>query len=155
MMLLSETVKSYLDAQGVDYKIHMTDGPTITAQDAAIQLQVPLSTIIKSIVFTDQDGLPVLAIVTGDRRVDRRKLSAVIGGKVRIATAEVTRMLTGFEVGTMPPLGHGKRITTVIDQAVMSFGKVYGGSGAPKALIEIDPRDIARLTDAKVTDICE
>jgi prolyl-tRNA editing enzyme YbaK/EbsC (Cys-tRNA(Pro) deacylase) len=37
----------------------------------------------------------------------------------------------------------------------MSFNRVYGGSGSAEALMEIDPHDIARLSDAKVADICE
>jgi len=154
-MIMSESVKNYLDKAGVYYEIHVADGPTMTAHDAAVRLQVPLETIIKSIVFTTQDGSPMIAIVTGDKRVDRGKLSAIAGAKVRIATAEAAKTFTGFEVGSMPPLGHRKRIVTVIDRKVMSFGKVYGGAGTPDALIEIDSRDIARLTDAIVADICE
>jgi len=156
MMLMSEEVKSYLDGAGVPYKIHIANGPTMTAQEAATRLQVPLPTIIKSIVFTDQDGSPVLAILTGDKRVDKKKLSSVVGAsKVKIATAEDAKALTGFEVGSMPPLGHRKRIPIVIDHKVMSFSKVYGGAGTSDALIEIDPHDIVRLAEAKVADISE
>jgi Cys-tRNA(Pro) deacylase len=155
-MLMSEAVKNYLDKAGVGYKIHTANGPTMTAQDAATRLNVPLETIIKSIVLTAQDGSPLIAIVTGDKRVDRRKLSDIAGtSKVRIASAEDTKTATGFEVGSMPPLGHRSPITTVIDRKVMGFSKVYGGAGTSDALIEINPRDIARLTDAKVADICE
>jgi prolyl-tRNA editing enzyme YbaK/EbsC (Cys-tRNA(Pro) deacylase) len=75
--------------------------------------------------------------------------------KVRIATPEATKELAGFEVGVMPPVAHKSRIMTVIDQKVMSFSKVYGGSGTAEALMEIDPRDIARLTDAKIVEISE
>jgi len=152
---MSEAVKDYLDKAGVEYGIHIADGPTMTAHAAATRLRVPLETIIKSIVFTTQDDSPMIAIVTGDKRVDTGKLSAIAGAKVRIATAEAAKTFTGFDVGSMPPLGHRNRIAAVIDRKVMSFGKVYGGAGTPDALIEIDPRDIARLTDAKVADICE
>jgi prolyl-tRNA editing enzyme YbaK/EbsC (Cys-tRNA(Pro) deacylase) len=55
----------------------------------------------------------------------------------------------------MPPVAHKNRIVTVIDQKAMSFNKVYGGSGKAEALMEIDPHDIAKLTDAKVADISE
>jgi prolyl-tRNA editing enzyme YbaK/EbsC (Cys-tRNA(Pro) deacylase) len=74
---------------------------------------------------------------------------------VRIASPEVTKALTGFEVGVMPPLGHRNKITTIIDQKVMNLSKVYGGSGTAETLMEIDPHDIARSADAKVADICE
>jgi Cys-tRNA(Pro) deacylase len=153
---MNEGVRSFLDRAGVGYRIRAVDGPTVTAQDAAARLRVPLETIIKSIVFTDEKGSPVLAILTGDRRVDRKKLSSVIGvPKVRITSPEVTKALTGFEVGVMPPLGHRNKITTIIDQKVMNLSKVYGGSGTAETLMEIDPHDIARSADAKVTDICE
>lgn len=156
MMVMSEAVRSFLDRAGVEYRIHVADSPTRTAQEAADRLKVPLSVIIKSIVFTDRKDSPVLAIVTGDRRVDRGKLSAALGmSKVRIANPESTLRLTGFEVGTMPPIGHKNRITTVIDRAAMGFSRVYGGGGTAHTLVEIDPKDLARLTSAVVADISE
>jgi Cys-tRNA(Pro) deacylase len=149
-------IENYLNRAHVNYSVHAVDGSTTTCQEAATQLQVSLQTIIKTIVFTDEKNAPILAILTGDKRVDRRKLSAAIGVlKVRIASPEATKDLTGFEVGVMPPVGHKDKITTVIDRNVMILKKVYGGSGMPKVLIEIDPRDIARLTDARSADICE
>lgn len=156
MIVMAEVVKRYLDGHGVNYRLHVVNGPTMTAQDAATQLHVPLETIIKSILFTDEKQTPILAILTGDKRADRKKLASVVGAsKVRIGTPEATKEFAGFEVGVMPPVAHKNRIMTVIDQKVMSFNRVYGGSGTTEALMEIDPRDIARLTDAKVADICE
>lgn len=155
-MAMAEVIKRYLDGHGVNYRLHVVNGPTMTAQDAATQLHVPLETIIKSILFTDEKQTPILAILTGDKRADRKKLASVVGvSNVRIATPEVTKALAGFEVGVMPPVAHKNKIVTVIDQKAMSINKVYGGSGAAQDLMEIDPRDIARLTDAKVADISE
>ncbi len=156
MIAMAEVIIRYLEGHGVKYTLHVANGPTMTAQDAAAQLHVPLETIIKTILFTDEKQAPILAILTGDKRADRKKLATVVGSsKVRVGTPEVTRELTGFEVGVMPPVAHKTRITTVIDQKVMSFNNVYGGSGTAEALLEIDPRDIARLTDAKVASISE
>jgi len=155
-MTMAEAIKRYLDGHGVAYKLHAANGPTMTAQDAATRLHVPLETIIKSILFTDEKQTPILAILTGDKRADRKKLASVVGAsKVRIATPEATKEMAGFEVGVMPPVAHKNRIMTVIDQKAMSFNRVYGGSGTAEALMEIDPRDIARLTGAKVADISE
>ena len=153
---MAEVIKRYLDGHGVNYRLHVVGGPTMTAHDAAAQLHVSLETIIKSILFTDEKQTPILAILTGDKKAHRKKLASVVGtSKVRIGTPEVTRELTGFEVGVMPPVAHKNRIVTVIDQKAMSFNKVYGGLGTAEALMEIDPRDIARLTDAKIADISE
>ncbi len=154
--ILTEGVEDYLRTCGVDFKIHSVEGSTRTCQDAALQLHVPLQTIIKTIVFTDEKNSPVIAILTGDKRVDKRKLSAIVGAsKIRIADPEATRNFTGFEVGVMPPIGHKRKILTVVDNNVMGQGSVYGGDGASNFLVEIAPHDIVRLTDAKIADICE
>jgi Cys-tRNA(Pro) deacylase len=153
---MNVSIEDYLNSVGVHYKAHNVDGPTVTAQDAAMRLHVPLESIIKTIVFADQEGSPILAILTGDKRVDKRKLSSTVSAlKVKIASLETTKNLTGFEVGVMPPVGHKNRMTTVIDRNVMDMDRVYGGIGVPNILIEIDPRDIARLTNAKIANICE
>jgi Cys-tRNA(Pro) deacylase len=156
MIAMAEAVKRYLNGHGVAYRLHVVNGPTMTAEDAATQLHVPLETIIKSILFTDEKQTPVLAILTGDKRADRKKLASVVGSsKVRVATPEATKEFTGFEVGVLPPVAHKNRIITVIDRKVMSFNKVFGGSGIKEALMEIDPHDIARVTDAELADISE
>jgi len=156
MIVMAEVVKRYLDGHGVNYRLHVVNGSTMTSQDAATQLHVPLETIVKSILFTDEKHAPVLAILTGDRKADRNKLASVVGvSKVRMASPGDTKTFAGFEVGVMPPVAHRNRIVTVIDQKAMSFNKVYGGSGKAEALMEIDPHDIAKLTDAKVADISE
>jgi Cys-tRNA(Pro) deacylase len=153
---LTQGIEDYLRNAAIDFKVHVVNGSTTTCQDAATQLQVPLKMIIKTIVFTDEKNSPIIAILTGDKRADKRKLSATVGAlKVRIATPEATKEFTGFEVGVMPPVGHKVRTRTVIDQNVMTQSKVYGGYGIPKVLIEIGPRDIAKLADAKISDISE
>ena len=153
---MNQTAEQYLKETGVNFKAHVVDVLTDTAQDAANILHVPLQTIIKTIVFTDDKNSAVLAILTGEKRVDKRKLSKVLGvSKVKIASPEAVKSLTGFEVGVMPPVGHKDKIRTVIDQNVMSLSKVYGGDGIPRVLIEIDPRDIVKLTEAEIADICE
>ncbi len=153
---MTQGIEDYLRNAAIDFKAHVVNGSTTTCQDAASQLHVPLQMIIKTIVFTNDKNSPIIAILTGDKRVDKRKLSATVGTtKVKIATPEATKEFTGFEVGTMPPVGHKARITTVIDHNVMRQNKVYGGYGIPKVLIEIDPHDIAQLTDAEISDISE
>ena len=153
---MAEALKRYLDGHNVNYQLRIVDGPTMTAPDAATRLRVPLETIIKSILFIDEKQDPVLAILTGDGRVDTKRLSSVAGvPKIKIATPEITKMLAGYEVGVMPPLGHKKRLMTVVDRKVMNFSRVYGGSGTMEALVEIDPQEIVRLTSAKVAEISE
>jgi Cys-tRNA(Pro) deacylase len=152
--MLREDLESYLRAKGVEARILTFDSHTMTVEDAEKQLGVDKERIIKSLLFIDENGEPILGIVTGDRRIDIKKLRKACGSRrLRLAPPQVVKDLTGYEVGAMPPIGHKILIKTFIDPKVMRFERVYGGGGAVNAMLEIDPRDIKRINEAVVVDI--
>jgi Cys-tRNA(Pro) deacylase len=145
-------LKEYLEKNGVEAKFYEFHEHTITVESAARQLNITADKIVKSIVFIDQDGKPLLAIVSGDKRVDEKKLAQASNSQqVRIARAREVEKFTGYKIGELPPVGHGLR--TFIDLNVMKLDKVIGGGGSTHSLIEISPNDIVKLTNAKVCDI--
>jgi Cys-tRNA(Pro) deacylase len=151
-----EKLEAYLQKEGVNARILMFKKHTMTVEDAEKQLGVSRERIVKSMLFVDEKGVPMVGIVTGDRKVSAEKLMKVYGARrVKIARPSAVKSLTGYEVGALPPVGHKKTIRTFIDPKVMTFDKVYGGGGAINALLEIDPQDIKRLTNAEVVDISE
>jgi len=130
------------------------EGHTITVEDAEKQLGISRERIIKSLLFIDENGSPILGITTGDRKISDKKLRKACGArKLKLADPQAVKVLTGYEVGALPPIGHKKPIRTFIDPKVMSFNRVYGGGGAINALLEIDPKDIQRISQAEIVDI--
>ena len=151
-----EKLETYLREEGVDAEVLTFEKHTMTVEDAERQLGIGRERIIKSMLFVDERGVPVLGIVTGDRKVSENKLVEVSGAqRVKIARPSAVKSLTGYEVGALPPVGYKRAVRTFIDPKVMTFDKVYGGGGAINALLEIDPRDVKRLTKAEVADISE
>ena len=149
-----EALRDYLREKGVIARILTFANPTMTVEDAERELGVSRERIIKSMLFTDEKGGPVLGIVTGDKRVDAKKLRVRCGAhEISFTRPRAVKRVTGYEVGALPPVGHKKHIRTFIDSKVMSFDKVYGGGGAVNALLEIDPTDIKTLTNAAVASI--
>ena len=149
-----EDLRRYLQAMGVDARILTFKGHTRTVEEAEKRLGVGRERVIKSLLFLDESGRPVIGIVTGDRKVDGRKLARACGArKVKIAPPNVVEEFTGYRVGAMPPIGHKTPIRVFIDPEVMRFDRVYGGGGAENALLEIRPEDIRRLTNAEVVEI--
>jgi len=150
-----ERLESYLKEKGViSARILTFERPTITVEDAEKQLGISREKIIKSMIFIDENGVPVIGIVTGDKMVDVEKLTKACGAeKIKIGRPSAVKNLTGYEVGAMPPVGFKKPIRTFIDPKVLSFDKVYGGGGAINALLEIDPQDVKILIGGKVVDI--
>jgi len=152
----SEKLEAYLRKEGVNARILTFKKHTMTVEDAEKQLGISRERIIKSMLFVDEKGIPMVGIVTGDKKVSEEKLMKVYGAqRVKIARPSAVKSLTGHEVGALPPVGYKKPVRTFIDPKVMTFDKVYGGGGAINALLEIDPQDIKRLTNAEVVDISE
>jgi Cys-tRNA(Pro) deacylase len=154
--MFSEELKEYLKRVGVDVRFFEFEGHTMTVDAAVKRLGVSREKIVKSIIFVDDAGLPLLAIVTGNKRVSEEKLASAAGvGRVRRANPVEVRNFTGYDVGAVPPVGHKTRMRTFIDEGVMKCGKVIGGGGQINMLLEISPAEIRRLTNGEVKDISE
>jgi Cys-tRNA(Pro) deacylase len=147
-------LESYLKDKGVNARIIIFDKPTTTVSEAENVLGISRERIIKSMVFIDDKGLPILAIVTGDKKIDMKKLAKECEVKeVRLANPIEVKKFTGYEVGTTPPFGFKNPIKTIIDPKVLEFDKVYGGGGAMNALLEINTKDLLKLTNGKIAYI--
>ncbi|MEM3755103.1 MAG: YbaK/EbsC family protein, partial [Candidatus Bathyarchaeia archaeon] len=147
-------LKEFIQKSNTEAKILVFESPTITVEDAEKQLKVSKERIIKSILFVDENGKPILAIVTGDKNVDEEKLKNACKSKnIKIARPRAVKNLTGYEVGAMPPIGFKKPIRTFIDPKVFLHERVYGGGSSINALLEIKPQDIKKLTNGEVIDI--
>jgi len=144
-------LQEYLKRMGIDARVIFFDEHVKTVAAAAKRLGVGPERIIKSVLFIDDSGTPVLAIVRGDRRVSEYRLAKVLGVKsVRIATPVETKIHTGYEAGAVPPIGFERDLRVVIDSEVLKLDKVYGGGGSVNALVEISPADILRATGGVV-----
>ena len=124
------------------------------ATEAAEANGVPLSEIVKSLVFVDQDVRPLLAVVLADTDVSRHKLERCSGSKsVRLASDVAAKAATGYPTGGIPPVGHKKRIPVFIDRRVMLRDYVWCGGGARSKLVKLKASDIAQLTAATIGDL--
>lgn len=152
----SEELDEYLRKMSVAARFLKFDEHTMTVDAAVNRLGVEREKIVKSILFIDDRGLPVFGLVTGDKRVDEKKLALACGAKkVRRANAAEVKEFTGFEVGAVPPVGHKTQVRTYIDEKVMRFNSVIGGGGEIDVLLEINPKEISRLTKGEIRNISQ
>ena len=100
--------------------------------------------------------IPVLAITCGKAYVERRAIAAHYGvgrKRVKLASPEEVRSISGYEVGAMPPFGHRQPLPTLLDCRVLDLPVVYAGGGGENVLLRLNPGDIARFTSAEVMDL--
>lgn len=149
-----QRVLSALSKWGLDGRIREMGASTRTSQEAADVLGVKVGQIAKSLVFMVNDE-PILIIASGANRVNERKLEAHFGSKVRKATADEVRELTGFSIGGVPPVGHKRNLKTVVDEDLLQFTEIYAAGGTPTAVFELTPEELLEITRGAILDIKE
>lgn len=150
-----EAVIDFLRRAGVPFEVYELRGDeAATVESAAKSIGVDPSVIVKNVVFTSGDEA-VVVLCSGDKSVDRAKLSAALGKSLRLASRDEVPRLTGFVAGGVPPFGHrGEvRVTVVADRSVLRFEEVVTSAGSPSSLLRIRTEDLLRLSDARVLDV--
>ena len=131
----------------------MLDDAARTAQQAADALGIGVGQIAKSIIFRRKaDDVAVLVVTSGDKRVDERKVDALVG-KTGRADADFVRAKTGYAIGGVPPLAHATPPVTLIDRELLRFAEIWAAAGHPHAVFRLTPADLQALTGAPLADV--
>ena len=126
-----------------------------TAQEAADALGVVVGQIAKSVVFRRRaDDAAVVVVTSGDRRVDEKKVAALVGALGR-ADAEFVKAKTGFSIGGVAPLGHASAPVLLLDRELFRFDEVWAAAGHPNGVFRASPQALADLTGAPVADVVQ
>jgi prolyl-tRNA editing enzyme YbaK/EbsC (Cys-tRNA(Pro) deacylase) len=140
---LSASVQGVIDVarrKGVELEIVTFPESTHTAVDAARAVGAEVGQIVKSLVFVsdgDEGREGCMALVSGANTVDLARLAAVLGEmRLRRATADEARALTGFPIGGIPPFAHVSSLRTVMDPdlgryEVVAQHSLQGRAGHP------------------------
>ncbi|MGQ0676880.1 MAG: YbaK/EbsC family protein [Rhodospirillales bacterium] len=156
-MALSPSAQKVQDAlrlAGFDCDVIELAASTRTSAEAAAAVGTTVSRIAKSLIFRARPSdRPVLAIASGENRVDEHKLAALLGERVERPDAEFVRNRTGFSIGGVPPLGHPTRLKTYIDRDLLALGEVWAAAGTPNAVFKLRADQLASMTQGEVADI--
>jgi Cys-tRNA(Pro)/Cys-tRNA(Cys) deacylase len=142
-----------LDRAGVTFTIHTydydPDAERIGLQ-AAESLGEPAARVLKTLMAI-VDGRPVCAIIPSDQQVAMKKLAAALGGKAAemMKPADAER-ITGYKVGGISPFGQTRRVPVAIEAEALDQPYVYINGGQRGLQIRIDPKEAARILDARV-----
>jgi prolyl-tRNA editing enzyme YbaK/EbsC (Cys-tRNA(Pro) deacylase) len=142
-------------AAGLDIAVRRFPEGTRTAGDAARAVGCDVAQIVKSLVFV-ADGRPVVALVSGAHRLDPVLLAAALGASVvERADGDLVREATGYAIGGVPPLGHARSLSIVMDRALLAHEVVWAAAGRPDAVFAVTPAELQRASGAVVADLGE
>jgi prolyl-tRNA editing enzyme YbaK/EbsC (Cys-tRNA(Pro) deacylase) len=151
---VQRVARALLDA-GHPHAPVLLDDAARTAQQAADALGIEVGQIAKSIIFRRKsDDAAVLVITSGDRRVDEKKVDAIVG-KTGRADAEFVKGKTGFSIGGVSPIAHAVKPVTLIDRELFRFEEIWAAAGHPHGVFKLRPQDLEKLTGAPVADVVQ
>ncbi len=150
------TPQEYLELKSISFRTITLANEVHTAQDVAIQCGCDVKTVIKSLVFWSDKGF-ALAAVSGDSRVSLAKLAKALGvTKVRLATAEETKLVTGYLIGTVSPFGLNDIDDIHFDKEfLVNKSELLFGSGRADTLIAIFSDEMIKSDTFQFADISE
>jgi Cys-tRNA(Pro) deacylase len=148
-------VRAYLEAHGVRGEIRTFEESTHNAELAARELEVELGQIANTILLL-VDGAPVVVVISGDRRIDFKKVKALRGGKkVRLAGPDDVVAHTGFAVGAVSPVALPEGVPVYLDSSLRRYGTIYPAAGETNNMFRTTPDDLLRVSGAKKADLAK
>jgi Cys-tRNA(Pro)/Cys-tRNA(Cys) deacylase len=124
-------------------------------EEAAALLGIAPSGIVKTLVVKRHDGSFLFALVPGDRQISWGKLRTIVGvNKLRMPEASIALEATGYERGTITPLGSTTAWPVFADERIVGQ-KIAMGAGAHGFSAFVDADELIAGFAATVADISD
>lgn len=131
---------------GIEREILVFSELHTTAKSAAAALGIDVGAIANSLVFM-MDDAPLLVMTSGAHRVDTEMLSRALGeGPITRANPKQVRDATGQVIGGVAPIGHPRRIRTIIDVALQDFDQIAAAAGAAETMFMLTYDELLTIT---------
>ncbi|RFA20812.1 aminoacyl-tRNA deacylase [Subtercola boreus] len=144
------------DARGRGLAIEIVERPAADSlESAAALLGLSPSDVVKSLVVKRHDGDYLFALIPGDRQISWSKLRALVGvNKLSLPSPDAALEATGFERGTITPLGSLSALPVFADER-MTGRRVALGAGAHGFSLFTDADPLLASLGATVADISD
>lgn len=147
-------VAAALVAAGLEPAIRILDADAKTAVAAAAQLGCEVGAIANSLVF-DCDGEPLLVMASGAHRVDTDLLAQVLGATtIRKASPRMVRDSTGQIIGGVAPVGHPRRLRTIVDESLADYPIVWTAAGTADSVMPLTYGQLLSVTEGVAAQVC-
>ena len=136
-------------------KVIVLNSSARTALEAASSLGCEVGAIVKSLLFKTENSF-LLCLVAGDKKASLNKIKKKLDTKdLLMATADNVKIITGFTIGGVSPIGHIKKIDILIDNSLERFNSLYAAAGHPNCVFKINFKDLQKITNGSILDLIE
>jgi Cys-tRNA(Pro) deacylase len=149
-----ERVQTDASARGIP--IEIIERPAARSlEEAATILGISPADIVKSLVVKRHDGNFLFALIPGDRQISWGKLRAVVGvNKLQLPEASLALAATGYERGTITPLGSTTAWPVFADESIVGR-RISMGAGEHGYSLWVEADQLLAGLGATVADISD
>jgi Cys-tRNA(Pro)/Cys-tRNA(Cys) deacylase len=109
--------------------------------------------VFKTLVIALPRGLAV-AVIPVPSKLSLKAAAAALGvPKATMADRAAAERSTGYVIGGISPFGQRKPLPTVVDASALRWDRVLCSAGKRGWDVDVDPRDLIRVTTAVTADI--
>jgi Cys-tRNA(Pro)/Cys-tRNA(Cys) deacylase len=124
-------------------------------EEAAELLGIRPADMAKTIVVRRSNGTYLFVLIPGDTQIAWPKLRSLLGvSKMKLPDAAEALEATGYERGTITPIGSEPSWPVIIDRRLVGHRAALGaGAHGYSAFVDID--DLVQAFDATVADVSD
>ena len=143
-----------LESSGIAYRV-IRHGPVRSLAEAAKARGVEPADVVKTMVVRRGKGDYVFVLVPGDRAISWPRLRALLGvNRLSMPDATVARQVTGYEHGTITPLGSTTAWPVIADERVLGRD-ITLGAGEHGVAVAVRAEDVLAVLSATVADVTQ
>jgi Ala-tRNA(Pro) deacylase len=149
-------VARFLTDAGVSHEV-IEHEPTFSTLDEAEAVHADPRHSAKTLALHDRGGWRI-AVLPANHRLDLGATRRLLGGTTHLRLAredEMREAFPAFDVGALPPVGPMLPMPEVIDVRLLYADEIVCPGGDHRHAVRLDPRDLIRLSEPRVGDICE
>jgi Cys-tRNA(Pro) deacylase len=118
------------------------------------ELGVDEHAVVKTLVFEDETGAPLIVLMHGDWEVSTKALARQLGRRsIQICRPEVANRHSGYQVGGTSPFGTRKAMPVLVERTILALPKIYVNGGSRGFLVGVAPAELVRVLAATPVDV--
>jgi Ala-tRNA(Pro) deacylase len=148
-------LREFLEQEKVAYSVH-SHPEAYTALEIAALEHVKDRMLAKVVIVTDA-GAFLMVVLPADRRVDFRKVAAVLGTEeLRLAQeSEFRDRFPACEVGAMPPFGNLFGLPVLVDELLAENDEIVFNAGTHTLTAKLRFADFRRLVQPRIASLSQ
>ncbi|MFC7494165.1 MULTISPECIES: aminoacyl-tRNA deacylase [unclassified Nocardioides] len=139
------------EALGLEHAV-TRHGPVRSLAEAAAARGLEPGQVVKTMVVRVSEGDHRFVLVPGDHEIAWPRLRAHLGvNRISMPDAEAAYAVTGYERGTITPLGSLVPLPVIADSSIS--GRISIGGGAHGVALTVDAAALVAALEATVADV--